>query len=115
MIIGVVFKNGVEIERGICTGGKHWAEGYPEQRIYICQDTSNSEEKTYVHDGEITFQELQDNGNGWEVVYDSNERVDRTVEYDLPRWFTHGGDVPKHEHRMNDKGTIDTEFKGYYK
>jgi hypothetical protein len=115
MIIGVVFKNGVEIERGIWTGGKHWIEAYPKQSITICQDNINSEEKSYVHDGEITFQELQDNGNGWEVVYDSNERIDRTVEYDLPKWFSTCERVPIHEHKMNKEGTIDTEFKGYYK
>lgn len=115
MIIGVIFENGIEIKRGICTGSKQWHKNYPQQYITICQDNINSKEETFDHDGIITFQELQDNGNGWEVVYDSNEKVDRTVDYPLPSWFLNGGSIPKHEHRMNEKGTIDTKFKGYYR
>jgi hypothetical protein len=116
MILGVIFKDGKEIDRGIQTGGKKWVEQYPEQSITICNSSSAysiDDEREYIHDGNITFQELQDNGNGWEVVYDSNEKIDRTVEYDLPNWFVNGGDIPHYEHRITDDGDIEKEFKGY--
>jgi hypothetical protein len=115
MIIGVVFMNGEEIDRGICTAGKKWTKNYPEQSITITKNTSCGSEIKYIHDGEITFQELQDNGNGWEIVYDSNEKIDRTVEYSLPGWFTHGGPIPDYEHKINKEGTINSEFKGWIK
>jgi hypothetical protein len=114
--MGVVFKNGVEIDRGIVTGGKHWAKEYPSQEITICESCSAchvENERTYKHDGEITFQELQDNGNGWEVVYDSNERIDKTVEYPLPRWFTDSNaSIPNVKHKINGK-EIESEHRGF--
>ena len=116
MIMGVIFKDGKEIARGIKTGGKHWVKAYPEQKIYICEESSAYHvegEQTFKHDGTITFQELQDNGNGWEVVYDSNERIDRTVEYDLPRWmYDVNASIPNYKHKMNGK-EIESEFRGY--
>lgn len=116
MIIGVVFKDGKEIDKGIQVAGKKWVEAYPEQSISIVSDTSEMDERTYNHGNGISFQELQDNGNGWEVVYDSNERVDRTVEYDLPSWFSNPHmPVPMHNHRIDEDGDIETEFVGYYR
>ena len=116
MLMGVIFKEGKEIARGIVTGGKHYKKEYPEQSLTICDSCSAyyvDGEKTYKHDGTITFQELQDNGNGWEVVYDSNERIDRTVEYDLPRWFIDSNaSIPNYKHKINGK-EIDSEFRGY--
>jgi len=116
MLMGVIFKEGKEIARGIVTGGKHWNKDYPEQSLSICEESSAYHvkgEETFKHDGTITFQELQDNGNGWEVVYDSNERIDRTVEYPLPRWFTDSNaSIPNVKHKINGKD-IDSEHRGY--
>lgn len=116
MIMGVVFKEGKEIARGIVTGGKKWHKDYPEQRISICQESSAYHvkgEQDFVHDGTITFKEYQDNGNGWEEVYCSIEKIDRTVEYDLPRWmYDVNASIPNYRHKMNGK-EIESEFKGY--
>lgn len=113
MLMGVVFKDGKEIDRGIKSAGKHWVEKHPEQNIEIYHDSENYNPIRYQHGDGIYFQELQDNGNGWEIVYDSNERIDRTVEYPLPRWFTHCEPIPDYSHKINKKGTVDSEFKGY--
>jgi hypothetical protein len=119
LIIGVIFKDGKEIDRGISTGGKHFSKEYPEQYIRIATETSAyvvKGERKYTHDGTITFQELQDNGNGLEVVYDSTEGVDRTKHYDIPSWFANPDlDIPNYHHRINDNGELETEFRGYLK
>lgn len=115
MIIGVVFKDGKEMDRGIWVEGKKWVEQYPEQRIGIVTNTDDMDVRVYTHSDSISFQELQDNGYGWEVVYDSNERVDRTVEYSLPRWFTNCEPIPDYKHHINDEGEVESEFKGYLK
>lgn len=113
MIMGIVFKDGKEIDRGICTGSKRFAPDYPEQSITICSDTDIMDERTYSHGNGISFQELQDNGNGWEVVYDSNEKIDRTVEYPLPGWlFKHEEPIPDYRHKIEGK-EIESTFKGY--
>jgi hypothetical protein len=116
MIMGVVYKNGKEISRGIVTGGKHWHKDYPAQEITICEECSVYHvegEQTFKHDGEITFKEFQDNGNGWEEVYCSVEKVNRTKEYPLPRWFTDSNaSIPNYKHKMNGK-EIDSEHRGY--
>lgn len=116
MIIGKVFQNGEIIAEGICTGGKKYAELHPEQYINITSDTESESEKKFTHDEDkgIYYIEYQDNGNGWEAVYDSRERVDRTVEYGLPSWFMNGDPVPMHQH-IYKNGDIETKFKGYYK
>jgi hypothetical protein len=116
MIMGVILKAGKEIDRGIMTGGSHYVEEYPEQEISICSqcdayDVKNK--RTYKHENLISFLELQDNGNGWEVVYDSREGVDRTVEYDLPRWFWDANaSIPNVRHTMKGKD-IEAEHRGY--
>lgn len=119
MIIGVILHNGNEIDRGIATGGKKYTIDNPAQYICIADETSAYEvknERRYTHDGSITFQELQDKGNGWEVVYDSKVGVDKTKEYELPSWFANPNlDIPNYHHRMNDNGEIETEFRGYIK
>lgn len=118
MIIGVVFKEGKEIDRGIKTAGKQWVEAYPEQNISICDECSYSHienDRTYKHGDNVYFQELQNNGDGWEVVYDSNERVDKTKYYPLPSWFATASPIPNYTHRMNEDGEIEDEFKGYIK
>lgn len=116
MIMAVVFKEGKEIDRGIKTAGKHWVKAYPEQRITICDECSAyhiENERTFDHDGTITFKEYQDNGKGWELVYDSNEGIDRTVDYPLPRWmYDVNAPIPNVKHKMNGKD-IDSEQRGY--
>ena len=116
MIMGVVYKEGKEIARGILTAGKHWVEKYPEQTITICEECSLYHiegEQKFVHDGNITFKELQDNGNGWEEVYDSNERIDKSVDYALPKWmYDSNSSIPNYKHKMNNK-EIDSELRGY--
>jgi hypothetical protein len=115
MIMGVIFKEGKEIARGIVTGGKKWVEAYPEQEITICEESSAYHvkgEKTFKHDGIITFKEYQDN-DGWEEVYCSIERIDKTKEYPLPKWFTDiNASIPNYKHKINGKD-IESEFKGY--
>lgn len=100
----------------ICSGGKHYTEEYPEQYISIYHDSDEYDRKTYYHDDEkaIYFQELQDNGNGWEVVYDSRERIDRTVEYPLPSWMFNNEPIPEYRHKINEDGEIESEFVGYH-
>lgn len=119
MILGVVLKNGKEIDRGICTGGKKFNPDYPEQYISIADEADAYEvknERTYHHDGSITFHEYQDNDNGWELVYDSQEKIDRTVNYPLPSWFANSDvDIPDFHHRLNEDGFIEAEFRGYIK
>lgn len=116
LIIGKVFNDGKLIAEGISNGGKKFSEINPEQYIYLTSDTESNEEQKFSHNDEqnIYFIEFQDNGKGWEPVYDSRERVDRTKEYDLPSWFVNGGPVPKHQHTYKN-GDIETEFKGYYR
>ncbi|NUH84775.1 hypothetical protein HUN92_13705 [Bacillus firmus] len=116
MIIGKVFQNERMIAEGISTGGKKYSKMNPEQYIYLTPDTESNTEQKFTHNDEenIYFIEFQDNGKGWEPVYDSRERIDRTVEYELPSWFVNGGPVPKHQHTYKD-GDIETTFKGYYK
>lgn len=116
MIMGVILKAGKEIDRGIWTGGSHYIEEYPDQEITICDECDAYDienERTYKHEHLISFLELQDNGNGWEVVYDSREGIDRTVDYPLPSWF---GDIskpiPNHRHKMKGKD-MEEEFIGY--
>lgn len=116
MIMGIVFKGKEEIARGIWTGGKHYKEEYPEQEITICDECDAYDvknQRTYKHEHLISFIELQDNGNGWEIVYDSTEGIDRTVEYDLPKWFYNASSpIPNVKSKM--KGTeIEKEFIGY--
>jgi len=116
-LLGKVFQNGKEIDRGIWTGGKQWADCDPEQSITICDSSSAYDvenERTYEHNDEkgIYFQELQDNGNGWEVVYDSRERIDKTVHYPLPSWMYSNAPIPNIEHKMKN-GDIEGKFKGY--
>lgn len=119
MIIGVIFKDGIEIDRGIMTGDKQWAKDYPEQSITICDSCdaySIENKRTYDHGNNISFQELQDNGNGWEIVYDSNERIDKTVYYSLPNWmFNINASIPNYKTSMNKDGEVEKEFKGYVK
>jgi hypothetical protein len=116
MIMAVILKNGAEIDRGIVTGGKKWVKAYPEQSVTICEECSAyhiENERTYKHDGVITFKEYQDNGRGWEEIYCSIEKIDKTVEYPLPRWFTDSNaSIPNVKHKMNGKD-IDSEHRGY--
>jgi hypothetical protein len=115
MIMGVIYKDGKEIDRGIVTGGKKWVEAYPEQNVTICDECSAyhvENERTYKHDGVITFKEYQDN-NGWEEVYCSIERIDKTKEYPLPRWvYDVNASIPNVKHKMNGK-EIESEQRGF--
>ncbi|MEK5105032.1 hypothetical protein MKX83_24125 [Cytobacillus sp. FSL M8-0252] len=115
MIIGKVFKGHTLIFEGIATGGKKFSKINPEQYINLTIDTETNEEETFMHNDEenVFFKEYQDNGKGWEEVYDSRERIDRTVEYDLPSWFISENSIPDYHHKYED-GHIKTTFKGYY-
>ena len=116
MIMGVIFKAGKEIDRGIKISGSHYVEGYPDQEIEICSqcDAYNVKAKReYEHKHLTHFEEYQDNGNGWEKVYDSREGIDRTKEYDLPRWVWDAhASIPNVRHTMKGKD-IEAENRGY--
>ncbi|QIW89719.1 hypothetical protein PQE71_gp037 [Bacillus phage Izhevsk] len=116
MIIAKVFKDGKLVDQGIVISGKKWVEAYPEQYVEVTSDTHDyGNGRTYnVADG-YHFQELQDNGNGWEVIYDSNEKIDRTVDYDLPSWFVNSTPIPDFSHKMDKDGNIEETFHGYIK
>lgn len=97
----------VEIGAGVVSAGKHWAEHLPEQYIYIYTDSDKREsEKCFDHDDSkgIFFKEFQDNGRGWEVVYDSREHVDRTkTDYPFPDWVENGdGRIPDDHVKYED-------------
>ena len=116
MIMGVILKAGKEIDRGIWTGGSHYIEEYPDQEITICDECDAYDvknQRTFKHENLISFLELQDNGNGWEVVYDSREGIDRTTYYDLPKWFYDANaGIPNVKSKMVGKD-VEKEFKGY--
>mgnify|MGYP003482578474 len=114
MLLGKVFKDGVLIDQGVWTGGKHWNENYPEQRIDISHDTNEWDDVSYSHGDGITFKEYQDNGNGWEEVYCSVERVNRIVEYPFPAWFVNGsGSIPNITFKVSMDGDIEETNRGY--
>jgi len=115
MIIAKIYKNGVQIDSGIVSGGKKFVEEYPEQRVTIYTDSTKNDDRTYNHGDGITFKEFQDNGNGWEEVYCSEEKIDRTkTDYPLPKWFVEGRNMPLHETKFNEEDdTVDTKHVGY--
>lgn len=120
MLIGKVFQEvegkEIVIAEGIWSSGKHWNPEYPSQSITVYQDSSDYVGVTHHHDNEkrIFFKEYQDNGNGWEVVYDSREGVDRMVEYPFPAWVSNAhASVPMHEVEYNG-GDVIVKHIGYY-
>ncbi|WP_143833141.1 hypothetical protein [Oceanobacillus timonensis] len=88
----------------------------PEQWTDICDECSSYHTKNnrrYYHDESTYFQELQDNGKGREVVYDSRTGIDNTVEYPLPEWFGNvNKPIPDYNHKLVD-GYIISEFIRY--
>lgn len=114
MIIAKVYSSGDIIGAGIWCGGKHYLEDSPEQYVRISKDNVSSEEITYYHADEkgVYFIEYQDNGNGWEPVYDSREGVDRSKEYPLPDWMFNNSPIPDYEHTYKN-GEVNSRFKGY--
>jgi hypothetical protein len=122
MLLGIVFQNGVEIDRGIWVGGKHFHTDHPEQSLTICDSCSAyhvDNERKYEHneDQGIHFQEWQSEDEHSEfnhLAYDSVEKIDRMIQYPLPRWMETGGPIPNYEHRMED-GQVVSERKGNVK
>lgn len=115
MIIGVIFKNGKEVDRGIFTGGKHYIEEYPEQYIRICDSCSAYDaknERSYTHDGTITFKEFSEDGK---LLYDSVDGIERNDDQPLPAWLFNNSPIPHYEHKITENGDIESEFKGYIK
>lgn len=110
-MIGVIFKDGKEIDRGVWISGKHYTPEYPDQDITICDYAdaySVINERQYTHGNGISFQEIQ---NG-KVVYDSNEGVDRSEDSPLPHWFIHGGLIPNYGRFIGPNGEEIKEYKG---
>ena len=116
MLIAKIFKNGKQIDQGIVDGYKAYHPDYPEQSITICTDTNEfGNERRYKVENGIEFKVYQDNGNGWEEVYCSIEKVDRSVEYPLPDWFVSCRPIPNITHRMNEDGEIEETHRGYFR
>lgn len=115
MIIAEVYKDGKLVDKGIVTSGKKWVKEYPEQYVGIVTDTGDysEQERNYSVEEGYRFKEFQDNGNGWEMVYDSDEKIDRSVDYDLPAWFVNASPIPNITHKMDEEGNIEEDFKGY--
>ena len=112
-MIGIIYKDGKEIDRGILTAGKHWTPEYPDQGISICDYADAytlDNERSYTHGDGIYFQELQE---GDHVAYDSRERVDNMIHYPLPGWLSNiNSPIPNHGHSIGEDGSEVIEYKG---
>lgn len=120
MLIGKVFQEvegkEIVIAEGICGGGSHWTPEHPDQSINLYQSSSDYTGIDYEHSNEkrIFFKEYQENGNVWEVTYDSREGIDRMVAYELPNWFSNVNvPIPKHHVEYKD-GDVEVNHIGYY-
>lgn len=103
----------VKIDKGIFEGGTFRIDG----EIYLLHD-SDDWDTLKKYDPKQTpglyWTQLQDNGNGWEIVFDSREGIDRSVDYELPSWFSNPSlGVPISSHRINDDGEVEETFHGY--
>lgn len=102
----------VRIDKGIFEAGTFRIDG----DVALMHDTNDwSTHRTYDPkkiEG-LHWTKLQDDGNGWEVVFDSREGIDRSIEYDLPAWFANPSlGVPLDTHRMNGDD-VEREYRGY--
>lgn len=113
-MIGVVYKDSKEIDRGIYVAGKHWTEKYPDQSITICDSADAyhiKNERYYKHGEDVSFKEFQGN----HLAYDSNTHEDTSIKYPLPRWVYSNSPIPNYEHSIDEDGEEVAEYRGTVK
>jgi len=119
MQIGIIIRNSQMIDRGIMTGCKKHHPDFPNQHITICDKASAYEvknERTYQVDETTNYVLLQqDENDEWVEVYNSIEKVDKTVYYDLPDWLSNSySPIPNNIVEMVD-GEVFITQKGWLK
>ena len=107
-----VFKNGKQVDIGIFMGGRYGGSGEyackrHEQTITITHDTTVDDESYYTVADGYEFQVFQDNGEGWDLVWDSIEMVNREVEYDIG-WFGTSSQMCEVDYKMVDGYIMET-------
>lgn len=113
-MVGIIYKNNIEIDRGIIVGGKHYTKDYPDQSITICDEANAyyiKNERYYEHNTDIRFEEYQDGIK----VYCSVEKVDKTINYGIPKWFTSSSPIPNYNVSIDETGEEEKLLLGHVK
>lgn len=103
----IVFKDGIEIDRGIFTGGSMGKVKHV-SLCESCQAEHILKPRKYDAGDGVSFQLWQED----HLSFDSNEGIDRTIYYNLPKWVFNNDPIPNHRTFINDEGDEEETYIG---